>query len=183
MLRNSIAQRKLQGYDILAQEWVNEHDTPIESGFVDWNAKYTKIGRIVIDSPSLIETPSAEDFCRAATFNPWNTASDYQPVGGIQRVRKVVYTGLQKLRRSYQVQLQKNIVPAGANYDITLAQVQQHYPLTGTSNNEVELNEAEFDSAESNESGMGQATWDFDREELKAENDEEIDVNVHVNLQ
>jgi len=88
---------------------------------------------------------------------------------------------MQKLRRSYQVQLHKNVVPAGSNQDITLAQVEQHYPLTGT--HEADLDEAELDSIESHEGPMGQAGWDFDREELRAENDEEeTDVNVHVNL-
>jgi len=136
--------------------------TPIENGQSTWNTPWKRLGELIIDSTDLndVGPNSSESFCRAATFNPWNTDVNYQPVGGIQRIRKVVYTEIQKVRRQYQIQMGKNIVdPKNPVQEITWNQVEQALPLTAAprataahlathKKHEAEIDEAEVDEAE-----------------------------------
>jgi len=149
LLDQALRKSRGNGFDILAQQYKSEGETPIETGYTDWHTPYTKIGFVVIDSDHI--NTSGEDFCRALNFNPWNTAPDYQPIGGIQRARKVVYTEIQKLRRQYQTNMGKNIVNSGPNAnDASLQAVEQAYPLApNVAKHEAEVDAADYDSAES----------------------------------
>jgi len=177
MLKQTLHNSRKNGFDVLAQEYVNEEKTSVETGYNDWSSSYTKIGQLVIDSTSLNE--QSEDFCRSITFNPWNTAPEYQPIGGVQRLRKTIYTGIQGLRREYQTTLHKAIVDIHSqNQEVSLDQVNQAYPV-GQSR-EAEIDEAEFDEYNPLEE-MTQSSFDHSEINEEAGFDESVEVQVHVN--
>jgi len=181
MLNQALASSRNQGYDILAQEFTNEVATSIETGYNDWSSSYTKIGTLIIDSTSVNE--KSEDFCRAITFNPWNTAPEYQPIGGVQRLRKTIYTEIQRLRRSYQSTMGKNVVNAnGQNQEVTLDQVKAAYPLTNEKSTEMGLDSlVDEEAVEYDNADLTESTFDDAVINDEAQFDETVNIDVRVN--
>jgi hypothetical protein len=43
------------------------------------------------------------NFAEKIAFNPWNTLPEHQPLGGMNRARKLIYTELSKLRHADRI--------------------------------------------------------------------------------
>jgi hypothetical protein len=43
------------------------------------------------------------NFAEKIAFNPWNALPEHQPLGGMNRARKMVYTELAKLRHAERI--------------------------------------------------------------------------------
>ena len=44
------------------------------------------------------ESPDQQKFCENLSMNPWHAVPEHRPLGGINRVRQVVYAAISKLR-------------------------------------------------------------------------------------
>jgi hypothetical protein len=67
---------------------------------VRWNEKASPFRPVAtIDIPAQrFESPEQQKFCEDLSMNPWHAAPEHRPLGGINRVRKVVYETISKFR-------------------------------------------------------------------------------------
>ncbi|MGA9148403.1 MAG: hypothetical protein WBZ04_12670 [Candidatus Nanopelagicales bacterium] len=103
---NDVRQRLKDGdleYDLALQFYVNETDTPIEDGTVDWSTEvspYVNVARVVLPQQD-VESPAGIELAEAVeldAFDPWAAFAEHQPLGEIMRARKVAYYASQQQR-------------------------------------------------------------------------------------
>ena len=46
----------------------------------------------------VFDTPEQNEFCENLSFTPWHTVPEHKPLGGINRMRKVIYERISQLR-------------------------------------------------------------------------------------
>lgn len=74
--------------------------TPIEDPTVIWSerrAEIVPVARLEILRQEF-DSPGQHAFCENLSMNPWNSMPELRPLGGINRVRKVVYEAISDLR-------------------------------------------------------------------------------------
>jgi hypothetical protein len=73
---------------------------PIEDASVTWDPQlspFVSVGKILIrNQPFLSE--KRQEFCENVSFSPWHTLPEHRPLGGLNRVRKLVYEHSQTYR-------------------------------------------------------------------------------------
>jgi hypothetical protein len=83
-------------------------DMPIEDPTIEWKeakSPFVPVARIEIPA----QTPEAAESCEARSYTPWHSIAEHRPLGGVSRVRKVVYQTISKLR--HQLNGQPRIEP------------------------------------------------------------------------
>ena len=92
-----IKQKRSAKFLFGAQAYVDEKTTPIEDATSVWPTPFETIATLTIPAQ---EFASAEqfEFCEHLSFTPWHCAPEHQPLGGIQRCRKLVYEKSSQLR-------------------------------------------------------------------------------------
>ena len=55
-------------------------------------ASYVNVARITIKVPQKPQKPKALKHCEKLAFSPWHSLADHQPLGGINRLRRKVYS-------------------------------------------------------------------------------------------
>lgn len=81
---------------------------PIEDPTIEWpqqQAPFVPVAQITIAQ----QTPQLGEACETISYNPWNGLREHQPLGGISRVRKVVYQSISRLR--HELNRQRRDVP------------------------------------------------------------------------
>jgi hypothetical protein len=71
-------------------------DLNIEDATTTWpdeEASYVNVARITIKVPQAPDTSEARELCEKLSFTPWHSLADHQPLGGINRLRRKVYSG------------------------------------------------------------------------------------------
>ncbi len=87
-------------FQFFVQRQVDPDKTPIEDPTHEWNerdAPFEKVATIHIPRQTF-DSPEQMEFCQNLSFNPWHSLPDHKPLGGINRVRKVVYLALSDMR-------------------------------------------------------------------------------------
>lgn len=87
-------------FEFLVQLQADPASMPIEDPTVLWDeseSPYQVVARIKIPAQEF-DTPERHDFAEHLSFTPWHAIEDHRPLGGINRVRKAVYTRLSTLR-------------------------------------------------------------------------------------
>ncbi len=92
-------------FDFCVQFQTDPEKMPIEDAMVEWSEKespYRTVASIRIPQQSF---ESFEQMALAETiaFNPWNALQEHQPIGGMNRARKLIYTELAKLRHAERI--------------------------------------------------------------------------------
>ncbi|MCS5642354.1 MAG: catalase family protein [Dehalococcoidia bacterium] len=85
-------------FDFLVQE--RKEGMPIEDPTVLWDfaeAPLVPIARIEIKK-QVFDTEVQNTFCENLSFTPWHALPEHRPLGGINRVRKVIYEKISKFR-------------------------------------------------------------------------------------
>ena len=75
---------------------------PIENASVIWDeaqSPFITLATITIKDQNFT-SPTAMQTCEAMSFNPWQSLKAHQPLGGINRVRKPVYSEIANFRQS-----------------------------------------------------------------------------------
>jgi hypothetical protein len=87
-------------FDFMVQLRTRAVEMPIEDPTIDWNEKdspFIAVAKITIPSQQF-NTPGQQKFCEDLTFTPWHAIPEHQPLGGINRVRRVVYETSSRIR-------------------------------------------------------------------------------------
>ena len=74
--------------------------TPIEQSTVEWkeaDAPPVRVARIAIPAQKF-DSPEQMTFCENLSYTPWHALPDHQPLGAVNRARRVVYTATSKAR-------------------------------------------------------------------------------------
>ena len=98
-LGKELSVRSKQGdirYVLEIQRYQDEAKTPLEDSTVAWNSSFEQLGHFVIRKNSeLLDFGSIEK----AEFNPWNiSCDDFEPLGNMNRARRMVYRTSQRAR-------------------------------------------------------------------------------------
>jgi len=92
-------------FDFCVQFQTDPDKMPIEDAMVEWREKdspYRKVASIRIPSQAF-ESADQMNFAEKIAFNPWNALQEHQPLGGMNRARKLIYTELAKLRHAERI--------------------------------------------------------------------------------
>lgn len=87
-------------FDFMAQLRTKPDSMPIEDPTIVWDEQaspFVPLARVTIESQRF-DTPDQHAFCENLSFTPWHCVSDHRPLGGINRVRKIVYDRISALR-------------------------------------------------------------------------------------
>ena len=85
-------------FDFLVQK--RKEGMPIEDATVLWDfdeAPLVPIARLEIKK-QVFDTEEQNTFCENLSFTPWHSLPEHRPLGGINRVRKVMYERISKFR-------------------------------------------------------------------------------------
>lgn len=80
-------------FDFQIQIQKDPRAMPVEDPAIEWDendSPFQKVATIRIPAQKF-DSPAQNEFCENLTFNPWHSLPDHRPLGGINRVRKVVY--------------------------------------------------------------------------------------------
>lgn len=97
-------------FEILVQEKTSEED--VEDATQLWKeatSPFLLVGKLDIPAQKIKDT-KRDDLCEAMSFTPWNAPKDQLPLGGINRLRRVVYDEIS----SYRSQRNKVVVESGS---------------------------------------------------------------------
>jgi len=87
-------------FDFYIQRFVDETSTPIENSKKMWreaDSKPERIGTIIIPIQDCM-SPEQAVFCENLSFTPWHSLPEHRPLGLVNRVRKVAYREISRLR-------------------------------------------------------------------------------------
>ena len=84
-------------FDFLIQLQEDPRLQPIEDPTVEWATEWIKVATIRIPAQSIDESISCEE-CENLSFTPWHSLPEHRPLGGINRVRRLVYERLSARR-------------------------------------------------------------------------------------
>lgn len=79
---------------------VNDGSVSVEDASADWSENkmpFNKIGYINIPQQDFAN-PHNDHFCEHSDFNPGRTSAGFEPLGGINRLRKEVYSAISEFR-------------------------------------------------------------------------------------
>lgn len=85
------------------QPQTNAKSMPIENAAARWSQRdspFQQVATITFSSQQLFGEDSVAS-CENLTFNPWQVSADHQPLGGINRVRKAVYSEIGRFRTDH----------------------------------------------------------------------------------
>jgi catalase len=89
-------------FDFMVQFQQDPLAMPIEDASVIWDeavSPFIKVATITINDQDFTKPSNVED-CEAMRFNPWQSIAAHQPLGGINRVRKPVYSEIGDFRQA-----------------------------------------------------------------------------------
>ena len=104
-LRTELKEQLSQGnacFDFLVQLQNPQENMPIEDTRVLWKEKdspFIKVAKIEIQQQDF-DTELQNNFCENLSFTPWHAVKALEPVGGLNRLRKAVYTEISRFRHS-----------------------------------------------------------------------------------
>jgi hypothetical protein len=87
-------------FDFLVQLRKRPSEMPIEDPTLEWSEKdspFIPVARITIPVQKFT-SPEQLEFCENLSFTPWHAIHEHQPLGGINRVRKMVYDTISRVR-------------------------------------------------------------------------------------
>ncbi len=89
-------------FDFMVQPQTDAVAMPIEDAAVRWSEElspFVKVGTIHIPAQKFT-SPAQDMFCENLSINPWHTLVEHRPLGGINRVRRVVYEAISEYRHA-----------------------------------------------------------------------------------
>jgi hypothetical protein len=87
-------------FDFMVQLRTRPDTMPIEDTTIVWDendAPFVPVARITIP-PQIFDTPEQMTFCENLSFSPWHCIDAHRPLGGLNRLRRVIYDAISRLR-------------------------------------------------------------------------------------
>ena len=101
-----VMQHQLEGegacFDFMLQEKVAGADMPVDDATVIWKesrSAFVPVARIDIP-PQNFTGIEQQAFCENLSMNPWHGVGDWEPIGSLNRARRLVYNAVSKYRHS-----------------------------------------------------------------------------------
>ncbi|HEX8235240.1 MAG TPA: catalase family protein [Abditibacteriaceae bacterium] len=94
-------------FDFLVQLQTDPMKMPVEDATIVWDearSPFVKVATIRIP-PQSFDSPAQRDFAENLSFTPWHALPEHRPLGNTNRVRRVVYDSISRVRHK------KNQVP------------------------------------------------------------------------
>ncbi|HXT02010.1 MAG TPA: catalase family protein [Elusimicrobiota bacterium] len=87
-------------FEFMAQLQTQPDKMPVEDPTIEWKEKLSPFRKVAtIDIPAqTFDSPAQRKFCEELSMNPWHAVAEHRPLGGINRVRRVVYAAISTLR-------------------------------------------------------------------------------------
>jgi hypothetical protein len=110
-LRENLTTQLAQGgacFDFMVQTRAKPASMPIEDPTIEWreaDAPFVPVAQIQIAA----QVPEQGEACETRSYTPWHSIAEHRPLGGISRVRKLVYQEVSTLR--HQLNGQPRIEP------------------------------------------------------------------------
>lgn len=82
-------------FDFALQPQTDPAADPVEDPTIEWRGPLHTVARIRIERPP---EPNSASACERLRFSPWHSLEAHAPVGGINRVRRLVYPMISGLR-------------------------------------------------------------------------------------
>ncbi len=104
-LRENLARRLATegaAFDLLAQLRTRPDVMSIEDSTIEWRERdspFVPVARITI-APQRFDSPDQLAFCENLSFTPWHGLPAHRPLGGINRVRRIIYEAISELRHA-----------------------------------------------------------------------------------
>jgi hypothetical protein len=116
-------------FELFVQTQRNPQTMPIDDATVRWDKRlspFRKVATIYIPRQVFWPEPGMLEKLRVATgemvelgesmsFNPWHALTDHEPLGAINRARRVVYPAISNFR--HDANNMKRVAPTPAKYD------------------------------------------------------------------
>ncbi|WPU63826.1 catalase family protein [Peredibacter starrii] len=86
--------------EVAIQLQTDAEKMPIEDATVAWDpalSPFVPVAQLIIPKQSF-SSEKRQDFCEHLAFNPWHSIEAHRPIGGLNRVRKLVYEHSQHFR-------------------------------------------------------------------------------------
>jgi hypothetical protein len=102
-LRESLAARLKTGpaaFELLVQRQTAPSSMPIEDPTVEWDearAPFTRVATIAIPAQRF-DSAARLALAEQIAYTPWHTLPEHEPLGGVNRVRRVVYEAVSRAR-------------------------------------------------------------------------------------
>ena len=99
-LANRVKQGPAYCFDFLIQPQRQDRHMPVEDPTVKWkesDSPFIKVGQIEISSQQIDAAPES-GFCEDLSFSPFRGMPEFQPVGGLNRIREAVYASISAYR-------------------------------------------------------------------------------------
>ncbi|GLQ70803.1 catalase family protein [Vibrio penaeicida] len=96
-------------FEFMVQEKLTGHYMPIDDATVIWSEKaspFIPIATVYIP-PQLINSPEQTEFCENVSMNPWRAVGEWEPLGSLNKARRLVY----KAVSDYRHMMNKATVP------------------------------------------------------------------------
>jgi catalase len=103
ILSESLARQVKSGeycFDFMVQLQAPQKYMPVEDTTIEWKEKdspFVPVARVTIRPQEVVGPKDA--FCENLSFSPWHALPEHEPVGGMNRARKVVYQQVARYRR------------------------------------------------------------------------------------
>ncbi|MFT6389601.1 MAG: hypothetical protein ACJAUP_002994 [Cellvibrionaceae bacterium] len=88
-------------FEFMVQIQKDPNTMPIENAAVIWDEEqspFIKVAEITIEDQNFTSTEELKA-CESISFNPWQSIEEHRPIGGINRVRRAVYSEIADFRR------------------------------------------------------------------------------------
>jgi hypothetical protein len=75
---------------------------PVEDPSVEWDERVSPFVKVAtLNIPQQVFDSEAQmNYCENLSFDPWHSLPEHQPIGGVNRIRKVVYERISTLRHT-----------------------------------------------------------------------------------
>ena len=78
-----------------------QNSMSVEDSITEWTeeeAPFYKVATITIPKQNF-DTPEQNTFCENLSFSPWHALPEHRPLGSVNRMRKVIYAHISRVRR------------------------------------------------------------------------------------
>jgi catalase len=87
-------------FDFMVQRRARPDAMPIEDPTIEWSesdSPFVPVARITIPKQTF-DTREQMAFCESLSFTPWHCVDAHRPLGGLNRLRRVIYEAISRLR-------------------------------------------------------------------------------------
>ena len=106
--------RESVGFDFMVQLQTDPHSMPVEDPRIRWEparAPWRKVATLRIASQTF-DSPAQLQFAEDLSYSPWHSVPEHQPLGGVNRCRRIIYQAVSEFR--HEANGRQAVEPSGA---------------------------------------------------------------------